>query len=39
MLVFLVVIGVTAITLQWTVRNVWQHTLHSRSSATSGRRP
>ncbi len=30
MLVFLVVIGITAITLQWTVRNVWQHTLHEQ---------
>ena len=30
MLVFLVVIAVTAVTLQWTVRNVWQHTLHEQ---------
>ncbi len=30
MLVFLVVISVTAFTLQWTVRNVWQHTLHDQ---------
>jgi two-component system, OmpR family, phosphate regulon sensor histidine kinase PhoR len=30
MLVFLVVIGVTAITLQWTVRSVWQRTLHEQ---------
>lgn len=30
MVVFLVVIAVTAITLQWTVRNVWQHTLHEQ---------
>ncbi|MGC2247423.1 MAG: ATP-binding protein [Terriglobales bacterium] len=30
MFVFLVVIAVTAITLQWTVRNVWQHTLHEQ---------
>jgi two-component system, OmpR family, phosphate regulon sensor histidine kinase PhoR len=28
MAVFLLVITVTAITLQWTVREVWQHTLH-----------
>ncbi len=30
MLVFLVVIAVTAITLQWTVRSVWQRTLHEQ---------
>src|SRR6202167_2803557 len=30
MVVFLVVIAVTTITLQWTVRNVWQHTLHEQ---------
>ena len=30
MAVFLVVIAVTAVTLQWTVRNVWQHTLHDQ---------
>src|ERR1700744_621176 len=30
MVVFLVVIAVTAFTLQWTVRNVWQHTLHEQ---------
>jgi len=30
MLVFLLVIAVTAITLQWTVRNVWQQTLHEQ---------
>ena len=30
MLVFLVVIAVTAVTLQVTVRNVWQHTLHEQ---------
>jgi two-component system phosphate regulon sensor histidine kinase PhoR len=30
MLIFLVVIGVTAITLQWTVRSVWQRTLHEQ---------
>jgi two-component system phosphate regulon sensor histidine kinase PhoR len=30
MLVFLVVIGVSAITLQWTVRSVWQRTLHEQ---------
>jgi two-component system phosphate regulon sensor histidine kinase PhoR len=30
MVVFFVVIAVTAITLQWTVRTVWQHTLHEQ---------
>lgn len=30
MLVFLVVIGVTAVTLQWTVHMVWQNTLHEQ---------
>jgi len=30
MVVFLLVIAVTAVTLQWTVRNVWQHTLHEQ---------
>ena len=30
MLVFLVVIAVTAIILQWTVHNVWEHTLHDQ---------
>ena len=30
MLVFLLVIAVTAIILQWTVHNVWQHTLHDQ---------
>jgi two-component system phosphate regulon sensor histidine kinase PhoR len=30
MVVFLVVIAVTAITLQWSVRNVWQRTLHEQ---------
>jgi len=30
MVVFLMVIAVTAITLQWTVRSVWQHTLHDQ---------
>lgn len=30
MLVFFVMIAVTAVTLQWTVRNVWQHTLHQQ---------
>ena len=30
MFVFLLVIGVTAITMQLTVRNVWRHTLHEQ---------
>ncbi len=30
MVVFLLVIAVTAITLQWTVRKVWEHTLHEQ---------
>jgi two-component system, OmpR family, phosphate regulon sensor histidine kinase PhoR len=30
MVVFFVVIAVTAITLQWTVRDVWQHMLHDQ---------
>jgi two-component system, OmpR family, phosphate regulon sensor histidine kinase PhoR len=30
MLVFLLVIGVTAITLQWTVHTVWERTLHEQ---------
>jgi two-component system, OmpR family, phosphate regulon sensor histidine kinase PhoR len=30
MLVFLFVIAATAFTLQWTVRSVWQHTLHEQ---------
>jgi len=30
MLVFLLVIAVTAIILQWTVHNVWEHTLHDQ---------
>src|ERR1035438_2212717 len=30
MVVFLLVIAVTALILQWTVRNVWEHTLHEQ---------
>jgi two-component system phosphate regulon sensor histidine kinase PhoR len=30
MVIFLLVIAVTAITLQWTVRSVWEHTFHDQ---------